>query len=115
VLKFEEKKSVAKRLTSLVQMVSATNGPKSFVFKLLSKNIKIEIYSTLILPVVSYGHATRVSHIQAYSIQAEGVQKQGAERYLGQRWRSNRWFEKTAQCEDLHDMYSPINIVQVIK
>jgi hypothetical protein len=31
-------------------------GAESFVFSLLSKNIKIKIYRTIILPVVLYGY-----------------------------------------------------------
>jgi len=33
-------------------------GAESFVFTLLSKNIKIKIYRTIILPVVLYGCET---------------------------------------------------------
>jgi hypothetical protein len=40
-------------------MVSATTGQTSFLCRLLSKIIKIDIYSTLIQPVVSYGRETQ--------------------------------------------------------
>jgi hypothetical protein len=33
-------------------------GPESFVFQFVSKNITIEIYRTIILPVVLYGCET---------------------------------------------------------
>jgi hypothetical protein len=33
-------------------------GAESFVFRLLSKNLKIRIYRTIILPVVLYGYET---------------------------------------------------------
>jgi len=33
-------------------------GPESFVFQFVSKNIKIEIYRTIMLPVVLYGCET---------------------------------------------------------
>jgi hypothetical protein len=33
-------------------------SPKSFVFRLISKDLKIKIYKTVILPVVLYGCET---------------------------------------------------------
>jgi hypothetical protein len=45
---------------------------------LLSKNVNIKVYRTIIFPVVSYGGETWVSHTEG-GTRAEGVREQGAE------------------------------------
>jgi len=84
-------------------MVSATTGPISFVSKMLPKSIKIDIYSTLIQPVVSYGRETR-----SLTIREEHRLRVFKNRVLRDIWAK-------LHSGELHDWYSSVNIIQVIK
>jgi len=94
-------------------MVSAATRPKSFLFKLLSKSIKIDIYSTLIQPVVSYGCETR----------SLTVWEEHRLRVLKNRVLRDIWGKqgevigglRKLHSGELHDWYSSLNIIQVIK
>jgi len=94
-------------------MVSATTGPTSFVFKLLSKSIKIDIYSTLIQPVVSFRHETRPLTIkEAHRLR---VFKNWVVRYIWAKEGEVIGSLRTLHSRELHDWYSSLNIIQVIK
>jgi len=89
-------------------------GAESFVFQLLSINVKIKIYRTIILPVVLHGCET-----WSFTLRVEcGLR-------VFENWVLRRIFgpmrdEVTGKWRKLHnkelnDAYSSINIVQVIK
>ena len=89
-------------------------GAESFVFSLLSKNTKIKIYRTIILPVVLYGCETwsltlrkecRLRVFQNRVLRIIFVPTR--DEVIGE-WRK-------LHKEELNDLYSSPNILQVIK
>jgi hypothetical protein len=72
---------------------------------LLSRNIKIWIYKTIILPVVLYGCETWYLTLKEEHI-LEGVWEQGAEEniWTEERW-SDRRLKKKRHNEELHNLY----------
>ena len=82
--------------------------------RLLSKNLKIKIYGTLILPVVLYGY-------EIWSLILREERKlRVIENIVLRRIFGPRREEVTGECrrmhnEELHDLYSSPNIVRVIK
>jgi len=74
---------------------------------LLSKNLKIKIYSTIILPVVLYGHETWLLTLR------KELRLRVLRRIFGpKRHKVIREWRKL-HSEDLIDLYSSPNIVQV--
>jgi hypothetical protein len=67
--------------------------------RLLSKNIKIRIYKTIILPVILYGCKTWSLTLR--NMQTEGVCRQGADVVIWTKERCNRRVENTAYREVL--------------
>jgi hypothetical protein len=81
---------------------------------LLSKNVKIKIYSTIILPVVLYECETWLLTLR------EECRLRVFENRVLRGIFGPRWVEVTGECRRLHneetiDLYSSTNIVQVIK
>jgi len=82
--------------------------------RLLSKNLKIKIYRTIILPVVLYGCET-------WSLILREERKLRVfENMVLRRIFEHRWDEETGEWKRLHneglnDFYSSPNIVRVIK
>jgi hypothetical protein len=68
-----------------------------------SRNVKVKIYKTIILPVVLYGCGTLSLTLM------EGVQE-----YLDLRWMSNRRMRKLRN-KELHNLYSSQNMIRQIK
>jgi hypothetical protein len=94
-------------------MVSATTGPKSFVSNLLSKSMKIDIYSTLIQPVVSYGCETR-----SLTIREEHRLRVFKNTVLRDIWAKEGEVTgglRKMHIGELHDWHSSLNIIHVIK
>ena len=87
-------------------------GIESFVFHLISENVKIKIYRTLILPVVLYGCETwplTLREERRLRVSESRVLRRifGLKRdEVTEDWRKLR--------EELNDLYSP-NIIRVIK
>jgi len=82
--------------------------------RLLSKNLKIKIYRTIILPVVLYGCETW-SLILREERKLRLFEKKALRRIFGP-WRdevTEEW--RRLHKEELNDLYSSPNIVQVIK
>jgi len=89
-------------------------GAESFVFSLLSKNLKIKIYRTIILPVVLYGCET-----WSLTLREERRLRVCENRVLRRVFGPKRdevtgeW--KRLHNEELNDLYFLPNIVRVIK
>jgi hypothetical protein len=87
-------------------------SPKSFVFRLISKNLNIKIYKTVILPFLLYGcetwsltlreeHRLKVSENRVLRIFGTKREEDGSWRKLHN--------------DEIHSLYSSPNIVWVIK
>jgi hypothetical protein len=101
-------------------MVSATTGPTSFVFKLLSKSIKIDIYSTLIQLVVSHGCETwsltiREEHKLSVFKNRVSVFKNRVLRDIWAKEGEVIGGLGKLHSGELQDWYSSLNIIQVMK
>jgi hypothetical protein len=88
-------------------------SPKSFVFRLISKNLKIKIYKTVILPVVLYGYET-----WSLTLREEHRLRVFENRVLRKIFGPKRdedgsW--KKLHNDELYSLYSSPNIVRVIK
>jgi len=89
-------------------------GAESFVFWLLSKNLKTKIYRIIILPVVLYGCET-------WSLTLRGERKLRVfENMVLRRIFGPRRDEVTGEWrrlhnEELNDLYCSLNIVRIIK
>jgi len=89
-------------------------GAESLVFQFSIKNLKIKIYSTIILPVDLYGCES-----WSFTFREEGRQRMFENRVLrgifgSKRDEVNGEWRKTTN-EELNDQYSSPNIVRVIK
>jgi hypothetical protein len=87
-------------------------SPKSFVFSLISKNLKIKIYKIVILPVVLYGCETwslilREEH-KLSVFENRMLRKIGPEREENGSWRK-------LNNDELCSLYFSLNIVRMIK
>jgi len=81
---------------------------------LLSKNLKIKIYRTIILPVVLYGCETwsltlRMEH------RLRVFENRVLERIFGSKWDKVTGEWRKLHNEELNDLFSSPNIVRVIK
>jgi len=89
-------------------------GAESLSSRLLSKNLKVKIYRTIILPVVLYG-------CEIWSLTLREVSKLRVfENRVLRRIFGPRRDKVTGECrrlhnEELNDLYSSPNIVRVIK
>jgi hypothetical protein len=89
-------------------------SPKPFVFCLLSKNIKIRIYKTPILPLVLYGCET-----WSLTLREEYRLRVSENRVLSKIFGSKRdevmggW--RKLHSEELHNLYSSPSIIRMIK
>ena len=88
-------------------------GAESFVFRLLSKNLKIKIYRSIILPVVLYGSET-------WSLTWREERKLRVFENMVLRIFGPRTDEITEEWrrlhnEELNDLYSSPNFVRVMK
>ena len=82
-------------------------------FSLLSKNLKIKIYRTIILPVVLYGCETW-SHKLREERRLRVFENRVLRGISGPKRDEVKWEWRKLHIEELYDLYSP-NIVQVIK
>jgi hypothetical protein len=89
-------------------------GPESFTFQLLSKNIKIKTYRTIILPAILYG-------CEMWSLTLKVVRRlrlsenKVLRRILGPRRKDLTGEWKKLQSDVLNDLYSSPNIIRLIK
>jgi hypothetical protein len=88
-------------------------SPKSFVFRLISKNLNIKIHRIVILPVVLYGCETRSLALweeHRLRVFENSVLKRifGPEREEDGSWRK-------LHNDEVHSLYSSSNIVRAIK
>jgi hypothetical protein len=81
--------------------------------RLISKNLKIKIYKTVILPVVLYGYETW-SLTLGEEHRLRVFEKRVLRKIFGpKREKDGSW--RKLQNDELHDLYSSPNIVRVIK
>jgi hypothetical protein len=80
---------------------------------LLSKNLKIEIYRTIIFPVVIHGCETLSLTLREEP--RRRVFEDGVLRIFGPKRNEVTWDLRKLLNEDLHDLYSSPNIFRVIK
>jgi hypothetical protein len=86
--------------------------PKSSLSSLLlSRNIKIRIYKTLLLPVVLYGCETWSLTLREEH-RLEGVWEQGVEENI---WTEERWSDGKLHNEELHNFHSSPSKIRMIK
>jgi hypothetical protein len=88
-------------------------GPKSFAFTSHIKILKIKIYKTVILPVVLYGCETwSLTLREEHRLRV--FEKRVLRRIFGpKREKHGSW--RKLQNDELHSLYSSLNIVRVIK
>jgi hypothetical protein len=101
------------KIKSRLNSGNAFYYPKSFVFRLISKNLNIKIYKTVILPVVVFRCETwSLTLREKYRLRVfenRMLRKIfGTKREEGVSWRK-------LHNDELHDVYSSLNIVRVIK
>ena len=89
-------------------------GAESLVFRLLSKNLKIKIYRTIILPVVLYGCETW-SLILREETKLRLFENMVLRRIFGPRRDEVTGEWRRLHYEELNDLYCSPNIVRVIK
>jgi hypothetical protein len=87
--------------------------PKSFVFPPYIKNLNVKIYKTVILPVVMYGCET-----WSLNLEEEHRLRVSVTRVLGKifgpkREEDGSW--RKLHNDEIHSLYSSLNIVRVIK
>ena len=82
-------------------------------FRLLSKNLKIKIYRTIILPVVLYGYETWSLTLREER-KLKLVENMVLRRIFGPRRDEVKREWRRLHNEELNDLYSPPNIVRVI-
>jgi hypothetical protein len=88
-------------------------SPKSFVFPSHIKNLKIKIYKTVILPVVLYGCATwSLTLREEHRLRV--FENEVLRRIFGPKREEGGSCRKLLN-DELHGLYSPQNIVSVIK
>jgi hypothetical protein len=87
-------------------------SPESFVFHLISKNLKIEIYKTVILPVVLYGCETW-SHTLREDHRLRGFENRVLRIFGPKREEDGSW--RKLHNDELQGLHSSPNIVRVIK
>ena len=80
---------------------------------MLSKNLKIKIYRTVILPVVLYGCKTWVTDIEEHRLRV--FENMVLRRIFGPKRDEVPGEWRTLDNEELNDLYCSPNIVQVIK
>jgi hypothetical protein len=88
-------------------------SPKSFVFRLVSKNLKIKIYKTAILPIVLYGCET--SSLTLGEEHRLRVFENRVWRWIFGPKREEDGSWRKVHNDELHSLYSSPNIVRVIK
>jgi hypothetical protein len=88
-------------------------SPKPFVFRLISKNLKIKIYRTVILPVVLYGCETWSLTLR-YEHRLRVFENRVLRRIFGPKRKEDASWRKLHN-DELHNLYSSTNIVRVIK
>ena len=89
-------------------------GAESFVFQLLSKNIKIVLYRTIILSVVLYGCETWSLTLRE-ECRLRVFENRVLRRIFGPRKDEVTGEGRKLHNEELNDLYSSTNIVRVIK
>jgi hypothetical protein len=88
-------------------------SPKSFVFPSHTKNLKIKIYKTVILPVVLYGCETwSVTLREEHRLRV--FENRELRRIFGPKREEDGSWRKLHN-DELHSLYSSPNIVRVIK
>jgi hypothetical protein len=87
--------------------------PKSFVFRLISKNLKIKIYKTVILSVLLYGCETW-SLTLGEERRLRVFENRVVRRTFGPKREEDGSWRKLHN-DELHSLYSSPNIVSVIK
>jgi hypothetical protein len=86
---------------------------KSFVFCLISKNLKIKIYKTVILPVLLYGCETwSLTLREEHRLRV--LENRVLRRIFGPKREEDGSWRKLHN-DELHSLYSSLNIVRVIK
>jgi hypothetical protein len=89
-------------------------GPKSFVFRLLSRKVKVKIYKTIILPVVLYGCETwSLTLREEHRLRV--FENRVMRRIFGPRRDevTGKWTK--LHNEELHILFSSENIIRQIK
>jgi hypothetical protein len=81
-------------------------GAEPFASRLLSKNVKVRIYKTIILPVLLYGCGT-------WSQTEEHKLSVFENRVLRRIFGPKRW--RKLHNEELHNLYSSPSIIRIIK
>jgi len=97
-----------------VRKCSLSFGAESSVFQLLSKNLKIKIYRTIILPVVLYGCETWSLTLREER-KMRVFENMVLRRIFGPRKEEVTGEWRRLHNEELNDLYSSPNIVRVIK
>ena len=88
--------------------------PNLMSSRLLSKNLKITVYRTIILPVVSYGCETWSLTLRE-ECRLRVFEKRVQRRIFGPKKNEVTGEWRKLHIEELNDLYSSLNIVQVIK
>jgi hypothetical protein len=88
-------------------------SPKSFVFLSHIKNLKIKIYKTIILPVVLYGYKTWPLTLREEH-RLRVFENSVLRSIFGPKREEDRSWRKLHN-DELHSLYSSLNIVRVIK
>jgi len=89
-------------------------GAESFVFQLLSKNVKIKIHSTISLPVVLFGIETWSLTLREER-RLRVLENRVLRRIFGPKRDEVTVEWRKLHIEELNDLYSSPNIVRLIK
>jgi hypothetical protein len=89
-------------------------GSESFVSRLLSRNVKVKIYETIILPVVLYGYET-LSLTLREELRLRVFENRVLRRIFGPKRDEVTGGWRKLHNEELHNLYSSPDIIRQVK